>query len=133
MPLNGRLNSKSIYISLDARPSPGEYHWGLILTGSDGKPALHHASNRIGPWVYEEKEAQPEQSLSLIALLLVAEVNSHSRAKEVIRSIPADGSPSQRTGEAITCRIWVKDVLVALCEQGVIALPAGIGKSMMIL
>lgn len=64
--------------------------------------------------------------MSLIAMLQVAKVNNHSRAKEVIQSIPADGSPSQRTGEAFDCRIWVKDVLVALCEQGVIALPADI-------
>ncbi|KAJ2986113.1 hypothetical protein NUW58_g5186 [Xylaria curta] len=59
-------------------------------------------------------------------MLRVAEVDTHSRAKEVIRNIPADGSPSQRTGEAFTCRIWVKDALMALCEQGVIALPADI-------
>ncbi|KAI0483492.1 hypothetical protein F4859DRAFT_400514 [Xylaria cf. heliscus] len=121
MPLNGSLKSKSIYISLDTRPSPGEHHWGLILTDSNDKLVLHHATNRAGPWVYEESQAEPAQSMSLIAMLRVAKVKSHSRAKEVIQSIAADGNPSQRTGEAFTCRIWVKDVLMALSEQGVIA------------
>ncbi|KAG6150205.1 hypothetical protein E4U37_006352 [Claviceps purpurea] len=40
-----------------------------------------------------------------------------------MKDVPADGSPSKRTGESFTCRIWVKDVLVALNDCGEIILP----------
>ncbi|KAG6208376.1 hypothetical protein E4U35_000135 [Claviceps purpurea] len=41
-----------------------------------------------------------------------------------MKDVQADGSPSKRTGESFTCRIWVKDVLVALHDCGEIVLPA---------
>ncbi len=66
-------------------------------------------------------------------LLLVGSVNARSRVTDVIKSIPADGNPSRRTGEVFTCRIWVKDVLVALDESGEIKLPVDVGKSTMAL
>lgn len=126
MPLNGSLEASSIYISLNARSQPETYHWGLLLTDLHTNPVLHHASNRIGPWTYEQKTADPEQSVTLIVLLLVDKVKNHSRAREVIKGIPADGNPSQRTGESFSCRIWAKDVLVSLHECGEIVLPKNI-------
>lgn len=66
--------------------------------------------------------------MSLIVLIRVDEVKSHSRAAGVIRSIPADGNLSQRTGEAFTCRVWAKDVLVALYENEEIGLNTDIGR-----
>lgn len=102
-------------------------HWGVILTDSDKRPVLHHTSNRSGPWRYEETEAKPNQSMSLIVLVRLDEVQSYSCATGVIRSIPADGNPSERTGEAFTCRVWAKDVLVALYENGKIGLNTDIG------
>lgn len=42
--------------------------------------------------------------------------------------IPANGTASLRTGEAFTCHIWVKDVLVALQDAGLILLSTDIGK-----
>ncbi|QPH04153.1 hypothetical protein C2857_000927 [Epichloe festucae Fl1] len=128
MPLNGSLEASSIYISLNTRPERGTYHWGLILTDLHTNPVLHHASNRTGPWTYEEKIAKPDQSLTLIVLRLVGKVKSHSRTREVIKDIPADGSPSQRTGESFSCRIWVKDVLMSLHECEEIVLPETIDK-----
>lgn len=155
MPLNGSLEASSIYISLNARSQPETYvgppltqllrlflsnsvadspqHWGLLLTDLHTNPVLHHASNRIGPWTYEQKTADPEQSVTLIVLLLVDKVKNHSRAREVIKGIPADGNPSQRTGESFSCRIWAKDVLVSLHECGEIVLPKNIGRIKMII
>ncbi|KND87684.1 hypothetical protein TOPH_07652 [Tolypocladium ophioglossoides CBS 100239] len=123
MPLNGDLQRKSLYISLNSRAHLGDYHWGLIITDADNKSVLHHASNRNGPWIYEVRKASPAESMTLIILMRVDEVRSHGRAMDVIKSIPADGSPSQRTGEAFDCKTWVKDVLVALHEAGEIKLP----------
>jgi hypothetical protein len=48
-------------------------------------------------------------------------------ATDVIQSIPADGSPSQRTGEAFRCLSWLKDAIVALDAAGLVQLPMSIG------
>ncbi|KAK7935111.1 hypothetical protein PG985_000606 [Apiospora marii] len=101
-------------------------HWGLILTVPNQTPVLHHASNRAGPWSYEVRAGRPENSMTLIVLVRVGALKSHSEATNVMKTIPADGSPSRRTGEAFTCRIWIKDVLMALHEAGQIALPVDI-------
>jgi hypothetical protein len=103
-------------------------HWGIILTDTIATPVLHDASNRAGPWTYREKRGDPAHSLTLIALIRVGDVGNHPLATHIIQNSPVNGSPSQRTGEAFTCRIWVKDTLVALHENRVTTLPADIGK-----
>ncbi|KAG6089536.1 hypothetical protein E4U30_008351 [Claviceps sp. LM220 group G6] len=130
MPLNGSLETSSLYISLNARSHAGSYHWGLFLTDSDlnKKPALHHANNRIGPWTYEEKAVDPDESVTLIVLFFVSKVKNHARAVEIMKGIPADGKPSQRTGEPFSCVTWAKDALVLLHESGEIVLPQTIDK-----
>ncbi|KAG6087468.1 hypothetical protein E4U15_007826 [Claviceps sp. LM218 group G6] len=122
MPLNGSIEASSIYVTLNIRKRAGTYHWGLILTDPEMNAAFHHANNLHGLWKYEEKVAKPDQSTTLIVLVLVGKTKNHTRIMEVIRGIPADGSPSIRTGESFTCRIWVKDVLVSLHESGEIVL-----------
>ncbi|KAG6166365.1 hypothetical protein E4U27_008228, partial [Claviceps purpurea] len=87
------------------------------------KPALHHANNRIGPWTYEEKIVDPNHSATLIILFFVSKVKNHARTVEIMKGIPADGSPSQRTGESFSCVTWAKDALVLLHESGEIVLP----------
>ncbi|KAG6072095.1 hypothetical protein E4U33_003376 [Claviceps sp. LM78 group G4] len=148
MPLNGSLEASSIYLTLNARRRPKTYvgspltqlvrsflsnsvanlpkHWGLILTDPVMNAAFHHVNNLYGPWKYEKKVAKPDQSKTLIVLVLVGKAKNHSQIMEVIRGTPADGSPSKRTGESFTCRIWVKDVLVSLHERGEIVLPGTI-------
>ncbi|KAJ4249765.1 hypothetical protein NW762_012107 [Fusarium torreyae] len=126
MSLNESLDSTSIYISLKSRPTPGEYHWGLILTDSNSKPVLHHATNIKGPWAYETLHDDAASPMSLIALMKVGNIENYSLAEEIVQKVPADGSPSWRTGESFTCRIWVKDALVELHENGLTRLPVDI-------
>ncbi|KAH7240721.1 uncharacterized protein BKA55DRAFT_575654 [Fusarium redolens] len=123
MSLNGNLESSSIYIAMNSRPSPRQYHWGLIITDHSGRPVLHHASNLEGPWKYEEKQGNSAIDLAMIVIAKVASVTSETRATQVVQSVPADGEPSQRTGETFTCRIWVKDALVKLHDSAAIFLP----------
>ncbi|KAG5912646.1 hypothetical protein E4U61_000274, partial [Claviceps capensis] len=92
MPLNGSREASCIYITLNTRRRAGTYvglpltqllrlflpnpvadlpkHWGLILTDPHMKAAFHHANNLLGFWEYEEKVAQPDQSKTLIVLVL---------------------------------------------------------------
>jgi hypothetical protein len=121
MPLNGSLEPQSIYIALDARPQKDEYHWGLVITDANTATTGHHVTNRAGPWVYEEKREDPGRSLTLIALIRLSGVANH--ATQVIKDAPASGKPSEKMGEAFSCRTWVKDTLVSLHENGAILLP----------
>ncbi|KAI1068602.1 hypothetical protein LB507_004249 [Fusarium sp. FIESC RH6] len=121
MPLDGSLLRHSIYIALDARPEKDEYHWGLVLTDANTIPTGHHVTNRAGPWVYEEKHDDPVCSPTLIALIHLGGIADF--ATDIIQGVPVDGKPSERTGEAFSCRTWVKDTLVSLDENGAILLP----------
>ncbi|EXL91836.1 hypothetical protein FOIG_14946 [Fusarium odoratissimum NRRL 54006] len=107
---------------MKSRPSPREYHWGLIVTDNIGRPVLHHATNLTGPWEYEERRNESAIDLTLIVLVKASGVSNLPRATQIIQSVPADGKPSRRTGAAFTCRIWVKDALVELHETGEIFL-----------
>lgn len=64
----------------------------------------------------------------LIAMIKVSDIRSLDLVEHAINSVPANGSPSGRNGEAFTCRTWVKDALVALHDSGAIVLPTDIGK-----
>ncbi|KAI7764480.1 hypothetical protein ACKAV7_012127 [Fusarium commune] len=107
---------------MKSRPSPREYHWGLIITDDIGRPVLHHATNLTGPWKYERRNKSAIDQ-TLIVLVKASGVSNVLRAKRIIQSVPADGKPSHRTGTAFTCRIWVKDTLVELHDKGGISLP----------
>ncbi|EWZ36219.1 hypothetical protein FOZG_11959 [Fusarium oxysporum Fo47] len=122
MSLNGNLESSSIYIAMKSRPSPREYHWGLIVTDDIGRPVLHHATNLTGPWKYEERQNESAIDPTLIVLVKASGVSNVPRATQIIQSVPTDGKPSRRTGAAFTCRIWVKDALFELHETGEIFL-----------
>ncbi|QPC72216.1 hypothetical protein HYE68_002968 [Fusarium pseudograminearum] len=124
--LNGTVNTMSLYISLDSRPNKGEYHWGIYVTDGQGNSTVHHASNRDGPWRYDAKFVDPADSMTLIAMMKVSDIRSPDLVEHAIKSVPANGSPSGRNGEAFTCRTWVKDALVALHDCGAIVLPTDI-------
>ncbi|KAL2127644.1 hypothetical protein VTI74DRAFT_10375 [Chaetomium olivicolor] len=126
MPLRGeKIIPESVYIALDARSEPGTYHYGLLITGLEGGGTLHHAVNRSGSWIYETRPAYPRLPISLVAMIRIGDLSNddNEHIMEVIRSVPADGKPSQRTGEVFNCTTWLKDVLVALEEAGVVRLP----------
>ncbi|ENH70861.1 hypothetical protein FOC1_g10003314 [Fusarium oxysporum f. sp. cubense race 1] len=122
MSLNGNLESSSIYIAVKSRPSPRQYHWGLIVTDNIWRPVLHHATNLTRPWKYEERRNESAIDLTLIVLVKASGVSNVPRATQIIQSVPVDGKPSRRTGTAFTCRTWVKDALVELHEKGEIFL-----------
>ncbi|CAF3474606.1 unnamed protein product [Fusarium graminearum] len=118
--LNGTVNTISLYISLDSRPSKGEY----------GESTVHHASNRDGPWRYDAEFVDPTNSMTLIAMIKVSDIRSPDLVEHAIRSVPANGNLSGRNGDGFTCRTWVKDALVSLHDSGAIVLPTDIAPNM---
>ncbi|OTA90526.1 hypothetical protein M434DRAFT_397897 [Hypoxylon sp. CO27-5] len=125
MPLNGKLEASTLYLSLNSRPKKGEYHYGIVATDANAQATLYHASNLGGHWRMESKTSRPESSMSLVVLVKIDAVRKNN-LPAVVKSIPADGAPSKRTREAFDCLTWVKDALVALDANGIIRLPANV-------
>lgn len=124
MPLRGgNIIPHSIHISLNARSIPGtsvsqvsfdcdlitgaglthnEYyqHWGQLVMDSEEHGSFHHATNHSGGWKYEMSAARPEQSITLVTVVRVGDLAGGDNAAglQVIRGVPADGTPAQRTG-----------------------------------
>src|SRR5690348_8635298 len=98
---------------------------------SEEQGSFHHATNPSGGWKYEMRAARPEQSITLVTVVRVGDLagGDNAAALQVIRSVPADGTPSQRTGAEFRCNTWLKDVPVALDEARVVQLPMPVGKS----
>ncbi|KEZ39531.1 hypothetical protein SAPIO_CDS9410 [Scedosporium apiospermum] len=119
------IQKLSLYVSLYARSIQGEFHWGLLVTDSQSRGTLHHAKDNPS-WQYEKKIAKVDNSATLVCLVRIGSVTSVHDAESVMESIPADGKPSQRTGEEFNCGTWAKDSLVALDSKGVIQLPRDI-------
>lgn len=67
-------------------------------------------------------------SMSLVLVYKLGQASSQSQIEQVIRDLPADGSPSLRTGEGFTCRIWAKDAVMALYNNNLITLTEDIGE-----
>lgn len=66
--------------------------------------------------------------MTLICLVKIGELPDLHQAKTAIAGGPAEGEASSRTGEAFTCRIWVKDVLVTLHGGGIIQWLSDVGE-----
>ncbi|KAF7875103.1 hypothetical protein EAF04_002275 [Stromatinia cepivora] len=124
-----QLENNTVYMTLNSRGVPGTFHWGIFITSSAPDGVHYHATNRFGGWVPEFRPTTKiTQSLTLVIVYKIGIVSSQTRLKvdQVLEAVPADGSASLRTGEAFTCRIWTKDALVALHDNGNVTLPADI-------
>ncbi|KAG5955202.1 hypothetical protein E4U56_007448 [Claviceps arundinis] len=88
---------------------------GVFTSVSCRSSTREYVKNCQRAWLATTRTAQ------LIGLLLVGKAKSHSRTKDEMKGIPADGSPSKRTGES--SRIRAKGVLISLNECGEIVLP----------
>ncbi|KAI8963631.1 hypothetical protein F5Y11DRAFT_346277 [Daldinia sp. FL1419] len=128
MPLNGKLEANTLYMSLNSRSEKNSYHYGILVTDTNTKATLYHASTNLGgDWRIESKVGRPDVSVTLIVLVKVDSLHKDGFST-IAKSVPADGSPSKRTGEAFRCLTWVKDVLVSLDTNGIIKLPHDIDR-----
>jgi hypothetical protein len=153
MALNGSTLPDSIYVALDARPNKDEYvsprpsqpdlpiqlltvqsnpqHWAIVTTTTHNAPTLSHASNLTGPWQFLTRPIRRSSdfSMALIVLVKVGTIVKNDRdVATVIQQVLADGEPSKRTGEAFTCRVWVKDALAHLAASGSAVLEGDVGE-----
>ena len=141
------LQANSMYITVDTRGVPGTFvshnvqkyswaninsqkHWGIFIHSQNWSGIIYHAVNRSGGWFPEIKpteDIRASQTLVLLLKLAGVSTSSFGLCDSTLRNVPANGTVSARTGEAFTCRIWVKDVTMALHDAKLITLTKSIG------
>jgi hypothetical protein len=105
-------------------------HWGLLITSIATSGRYFHATNKSGGWILEVKlSSDPMSLMSLVLVQKLGEASSPDQMYKALQGVPADGSPSLRTGEPFTCRISLKDAVMALHKNGLLDLIADIGES----
>lgn len=83
------------------------------------------AVNRTGGWSLEIKTTNgipDSKSLCLAFRVGIVTSQNWDTLKSTLGNVPASGHPSPNTQEAFTCRVWVKDALLALHNASVIRL-----------
>ncbi|KAF2755837.1 hypothetical protein EJ05DRAFT_539696 [Pseudovirgaria hyperparasitica] len=119
------LENYSIYIILSLRGAEHGFHWGIFVPTEKPAGEVWHAVNRSGGWSLEQKTTTGvpySQSLCLVFKVGVVSSQTWTTLRTTLGNVPSVGQPSRNTGEAFTCRVWVKDALLALHNANVIQL-----------
>lgn len=144
------LEVNGLYVLLSDRGDTFSFHWALCLAASAESRRIYHLINPAGSqsWIYECKSStlpssssSPSTSTSspsssaavadprrLVVAVQIAVVEPalHEALGECLASLPIS-LYSTRFHEQTTCRVWVKEALYALDDQGYIALSAPVG------
>ncbi|KXS93629.1 hypothetical protein AC578_2601 [Pseudocercospora eumusae] len=120
--IDRQYENRAIYVVLFLRGAQPGFHWGIFVPNMSPNGHLWHASNRSGGWQLVEEERRVPESFSLCLAFKIGTAGDWNRFCATLRSIPADGTPSRRTGEAFDCVTWAKDALHALHKARFIVL-----------
>lgn len=96
------------------------YHWALLVgpkkETTEGVPGFrYHVRNTpAAGWKYEEEELKNVQNtINLLARIVIAKVEDHSRLVAILRRLPViQNDPSWR------CRSWIGSALEELARDG---------------
>lgn len=115
----------SIYVILSSRGALPGFHWGIFIPTATPAGHVWHATNREGGWKLDPKpSANVPFSMSLVLAYKIGSVNQSTlqTCMSVLNGVAANGRPSPNTGEEFSCRVWVKDAIIALHNNHIIAL-----------
>ncbi|PYI33267.1 hypothetical protein BP00DRAFT_424121 [Aspergillus indologenus CBS 114.80] len=126
LPLTHKLNTLSLHL-LD-RGSPSTFHWILYLSTSPTQGQTFHLINAPGSdvWTFDSQTTGDiTHGSRLLVALELGEIEPalHTALAERLAQVPV--GYSTRFREAMTCRVWVKEALFALEEEGYLFLPVG--------
>ncbi|PYH95641.1 hypothetical protein BO71DRAFT_199916 [Aspergillus ellipticus CBS 707.79] len=110
---------------LSSRGALPGFRWGIFIPTATPIGQVWHATNREGGWKLDPKTSPNVPfSLSLLLAKKIGAVNQSNwqTCVDILDGIPADGRPSPNTGEVFSCRVWVKDAIIALQNNGIITL-----------
>ncbi|KAJ5952995.1 uncharacterized protein N7479_011408 [Penicillium vulpinum] len=122
--LNFEVNGLYILLS-DRGDKSYTFHWRFYLHQSSTSGSIYHLLNDIDPAIWRFGHL-PDQTVIYDPLLLgalkigVLDPTLHAHFLERLRQIPI--VDSVRFRERITCRVWLKEALFELDDEGYIML-----------
>ena len=123
----GQYQNNSIYIFLRSRGALPGFHWGIFIPTASPLGHIWHATDNQGGWRLEHHVEIDEVPFSIGLVLCqkigTADADKFEMCYDVLNAVGADGTPSPHTGEAFSCRVWVKDAMLALHKNRIIVLP----------
>ena len=128
-PIINILENYSIYVVLNLRGAEPGFYWGIFVPTNNPQGDVWHAVNRTGSWNLETITTSGiPDPMSLCLCFKVGTANSQTWdiLKTTLGLVPANGQPSPNTHEVFTCRVWVKDALLALHNARVARLTTSI-------
>ncbi|CAL5867688.1 uncharacterized protein PFLUO_LOCUS1907 [Penicillium psychrofluorescens] len=116
----------ALYLLLLDRGDTYLFHWQLYLSTSPHDGITYHVNNEASPTAWEFESCQtislPTCSRLLLALQVgVLEPMLHAAMGERLKQVPLT-LYSTRYREQLTSRVWVKEALFALDDEGYITL-----------
>ncbi|PYI09857.1 hypothetical protein BO78DRAFT_23965 [Aspergillus sclerotiicarbonarius CBS 121057] len=120
-----QFETNGLYLLLSDRGAESTFHWGLYLAKSPASGDIFDIVNSPNPrvWAYQPKSNQQvATSKRHLLALKVGDLDPalHGPLETRLSQIPIQYST--RFHEAITCRVWVKEALFALDDEGFIKL-----------
>ncbi|KAL1873745.1 hypothetical protein Plec18167_006263 [Paecilomyces lecythidis] len=125
------LDPNGLYILLSDIGAEFRFHWGLYLAKESAYGTIFHVIN--GPhtgnkWEYQTKSSNRiPYSLNLLLAIKIAVIDPvlHDALAERLAQVPV--RDSGRYGP-VSCRVWLKEALEELDNEGYIALKAPVSQ-----
>lgn len=114
------FDTNGLYILFSDIGAMSQFHWGLYLALSPNHGIVFHVVNNIttgGRWQYQTKTSTgvPSSRTLLLAMkIAVMDPSLHSSLVARLAAVPVT--------QSITCRIWLKQALFDLDNEGYIKL-----------
>ncbi|OAL54479.1 hypothetical protein IQ07DRAFT_583769 [Pyrenochaeta sp. DS3sAY3a] len=115
------LTNYSIYISLNLRGALPGFHWLIYMPKHASTGNIWHATNRTGGWHLEAKsisDVHEPMSFCLAYKIGSIEPKDWSKVNEILLNVDASGDLSPDSSEKFSCRIWAKNAMVRLQQEG---------------
>ncbi|KAJ5359608.1 uncharacterized protein N7496_012021 [Penicillium cataractarum] len=123
-PCNFEVNGLYILLT-DRGENSFAFHWGFYLHQSGISGCIYHLINDDGPasWRFDSRLSENVMfSQRLLAAIKIGVIDLvlHQALPDRLQEIPI--AYSTRFHESITCRVWLKEALFALDDEGYVKL-----------
>ena len=119
----------ALYIVLLDRGDTYLFHWELYLATTATEGIIFHITNDAGPAIWEYKRDPTNEMPTLRRIVLALRIGSmepvlHNALAHRLAAIPLSRF-SMRFREQLNCRVWVKEALFVLDDEGYVNLGKG--------
>ncbi|KAJ6092945.1 hypothetical protein N7486_008234 [Penicillium sp. IBT 16267x] len=126
-PLAFKLNA--LYIAILDRRDTYLFHWELYLAKTSTEGIFFHITNEVGQTRWEYDRAQANEMPQLHALLLALRIGSvepglHNDLSDRLALVILT-TFSSRISEQLNCRLWLKEALFVMDDEGYVNLSKG--------